>query len=57
MGRLRRRRGAQDHLAGNRETMIDPKLLMMLAVGTLLLLSGIFPSRKRVAPGGDRETL
>jgi hypothetical protein len=37
--------------------MIDPKLLLMLAVGTLLLLSGIFPSRKRVAPGGDRETL
>ena len=27
--------------------MLDPKLLMMLAVGTLLLVSGIFDATRR----------
>ena len=37
--------------------MLDPKLLMMLAVGTLLLLNGIFSAVRETRPPGDRETL
>jgi hypothetical protein len=35
--------------------MLDPKLLMMLAVGTLLLVSGIFDASRRRSEGSDER--
>jgi hypothetical protein len=37
--------------------MFDPKLIMMLAVGTLLLVSGIISTARETRPRGDRESL
>jgi hypothetical protein len=39
------RRGAADPLDDLGDTMIDPKTLMMLAVGALLLLNGLLGAR------------
>jgi hypothetical protein len=33
--------------------MLEPRLLMMLAVGTLLLVNGIFDIRRRAHTGKD----
>jgi hypothetical protein len=37
--------------------MIDPKLVMLLAVGTLLLLNGIIAAARRPSPGTDNTDL